>query len=70
MLGGIGQWLTEKIAASRVRELPPVLLSQQMTSLITFHFVLRPAMNQVPQAELPTMEETFTQNFLRAVPLV
>ncbi|MFD4606613.1 TetR/AcrR family transcriptional regulator [Streptomyces sp. NPDC058440] len=72
LLAGIGQWLTGEIAAGRVRDMPPLLLIQQMSSPILFHFVLRPALGQVPEADLPTTEEaveTFTRNFLRAVAL-
>ena len=70
ILDGVGRWLAAEAAAGRVRDLPPLLLLQQMMSPLLFHFLLRPAHRSVPEAELPTTEtavETFTQAFLRAV---
>ncbi|MFE4451687.1 TetR/AcrR family transcriptional regulator [Streptomyces sp. NPDC056796] len=70
LLDGIGRWLTEEIAAGRIRDLPLLPLMQQMTGPVLFHFLLRPALEHLQRAELPTTEETlevFTQNFLRAV---
>lgn len=72
LLAGLGQWLAEEVAAGRIRDLPPLLLTQQMTSPIVLHFLLRPATSQVASADLPAKEEvieTFTQTFLRAVAL-
>jgi AcrR family transcriptional regulator len=72
LLAGFGQWLTGEAAAGRIRDLPPLLLSQQMTSPIIMHFLLRPATSRVAGASLPTKDEvieTFTQNFIRAVAL-
>ncbi|MFD6784049.1 TetR/AcrR family transcriptional regulator [Streptomyces diastaticus] len=70
LITGIGQWLAEETAAGRIRDLPPILLIQQLTSPVIFHFLLRPALGQVAGADMPGIDETletFTQNFLRAV---
>lgn len=72
LLEGVGRWLADEIAAGRIRDLPPLLLMQQMASPILFHFLLRPAFERIPEAGLPTTEaamETFAQAFLRAVAL-
>lgn len=72
MLAGVGQWLTSEVAAGRIRDLPPLLLTQQMISPLLWHFLLRPAMQQVPEAELPVSEDVcgvFADAFLRAVAL-
>lgn len=70
LLGGIGRWLSEEIAAGRIRELPLLLLTQQMTGPVVLHFLMRPAAEQLPGHALPPKDETvevFTQGFLRAV---
>jgi AcrR family transcriptional regulator len=72
LLSGLGAWLAEEVAAGRIRDLPPLLLTQQMTSPILLHFLLRPVTSRVTEADLPTRDETletFTQAFLRAVSL-
>lgn len=70
MLNGIGQWLADEIAAGRIRDLPPLLIMQQMTSPVLFHFLMRPAIDQLAGADMPGGDEAlevFTRNFLRAV---
>ncbi|WP_329612331.1 TetR/AcrR family transcriptional regulator [Streptomyces brevispora] len=70
LLDGVGRWLTEEMAAGRVRRMPLLPLMHQMTGPVLFHFLLRPATEHLPGADLPTPEETievFTQTFLRAV---
>ncbi|MFJ6852656.1 TetR family transcriptional regulator [Streptomyces sp. NPDC091271] len=70
LLAGVGAWLAEEAAAGRIRDMPPLLLTQQMTSPIFLHFLLRPVTSRVAAADLPTADETietFTQAFLRAV---
>ncbi|MEU3511995.1 TetR/AcrR family transcriptional regulator [Streptomyces longwoodensis] len=70
LLAGLGSWLAEEVAVGRIRDLPLVLLTQQMTSPILLHFLLRPVTSGVSAADLPTRDETletFTQAFLRAV---
>lgn len=72
LLAGLGAWLAEEVAAGRIRDLPPLLLTQQMTSPILLHFLLRPVTSRTTADDLPTRDETletFTQAFLRAVSL-
>ncbi|MFC8453460.1 TetR family transcriptional regulator [Kitasatospora sp. NPDC057223] len=72
LLAGIGQWLAAEAAAGRVRDLPPLLITQQMTSPIFLHFLLRPVTGGFAGADLPSEDEaieTFTRAFLRAVAL-
>ncbi|MFC5835298.1 TetR/AcrR family transcriptional regulator [Nonomuraea insulae] len=70
MLAGLGQWLSEEMAAGRIRVQPLPLLIQQMIAPALMHFVTRPAAGQVSGFDLPGVEETcavFTESFLRAV---
>ncbi|MFJ8826899.1 TetR family transcriptional regulator [Streptomyces sp. NPDC102467] len=72
LLAGLGAWLAGEVAAGRVRDLPPMLLTQLMTGPVFHHFLLRPVVSQVAAADLPGKEETietFAQAFLRAVAL-
>ncbi|MFD4902269.1 TetR/AcrR family transcriptional regulator [Streptomyces sp. NPDC058411] len=72
LLAGLGAWLAEEAAAGRVRDLPPLLLTQLMTGPIFLHFLVRPVTSHVIAESMPTREEaieTFTQAFLRAVAL-
>ncbi|GAA3310554.1 TetR/AcrR family transcriptional regulator [Streptomyces cinereospinus] len=72
LLAGLGAWLAGEAAAGRVRDLPPLLLTQLMTGPIFLHFLLRPVTSRVAAADLPSKEETietFAQAFLRAVAL-
>ncbi|MFJ8748761.1 TetR family transcriptional regulator [Streptomyces sp. NPDC102441] len=72
LLAGLGQWLAGEVRAGRIRDLPPLLLTQQMTSPILLHFLMRPATSQIVEEGLPTKDEvveTYTQTFLRAVAL-
>ncbi|MEE4545884.1 TetR family transcriptional regulator [Streptomyces sp. V4-01] len=72
LLAGLGKWLAGEVAAGRIRDLPPLLLTQQMTSPIIMHFLLRPAAGRVAGADLPTRDEaieTFTRTFIEAVAL-
>ncbi|MGW0486131.1 MULTISPECIES: TetR/AcrR family transcriptional regulator [Nonomuraea] len=69
-LAGLGGWLANEMAAGRIRPLPMPLLIQQLIAPAVMHFVLRPALDQVPGFDLPSMEETcavFAEAFLRAV---
>ncbi|WP_343246065.1 TetR/AcrR family transcriptional regulator [Streptomyces sp. SID5785] len=70
MLGAVGTWLDDEVAAGRVRDLPRILLAQQMTSPVVLHSLLRPSFAQLPGVDLPPRDEaieTFTRAFLRAV---
>ncbi|UUU32345.1 TetR/AcrR family transcriptional regulator [Streptomyces sp. CA-210063] len=72
LFAGVGKWLTAEIAAGRIRDLPPLLLLQQMSSPLVMHLLLRPATRQVPDLPSPSIEEvcdTFADAFLRAVAL-
>lgn len=70
ILGGLGQWLTDEIAAGHVRNLPPLLLTRQLMGPLLIHFLLRPTVELLPGTDLPTTDEAiefFVQSFLRAV---
>ncbi|MFJ9381222.1 TetR/AcrR family transcriptional regulator [Streptomyces sp. NPDC101455] len=70
LFAGVGKWLTSEIAAGRIRDLPPLLLIQQMSSPLVLHLLLRPATQQVPDLHSPPVEEVcamFADAFLRAV---
>ncbi|MGA5196549.1 hypothetical protein [Streptomyces exfoliatus] len=70
LFAGVGRWLTTEIAAGRIRDLPLLLLIQQMSSPLVTHLLLRPATTQIPDLPSPTIEEActvFADNFLRAV---
>lgn len=72
MLAGLGDWLATEVAAGRIRDLPLLLLTQQMVSPLLMHFLLRPVTSQVAAEYLTTKSEaieTFAQAFLRAVAL-
>ncbi len=72
LFAGVGKWLTTEIAAGRIRDLPLLLLIQQMSSPLVTHILLRPATTQIPDLPSPTVEEActvFADNFLRAVAL-
>ncbi|MFF0861434.1 TetR/AcrR family transcriptional regulator [Nonomuraea sp. NPDC003560] len=69
-LAGLGGWLADEMATGRIRPLPLPLLIQQLIAPAVMHFVLRPAIDQVPGFDLPSVEETcavFSEAFLRAV---
>lgn len=69
MLAGLGQWLTDEMAAGRIRTVPLPLLIQQMIGPVLMHFVTRPAAGTVPGIDFPDVEETcavFAEAFLRA----
>ncbi|MER6910394.1 helix-turn-helix domain-containing protein [Streptomyces sp. NPDC000594] len=70
MLGAVGQWLAAEAAAGHIRDLPPLLLAQQFTGPLLTHFLLRPAVREVPGVRLPPADEVcaaFADAFLRAV---
>jgi AcrR family transcriptional regulator len=72
LLAGLGRWLAGEVAAGRIRDLPPLLLTQQMTSPIIMHFLLRPAAGRLAGTALPSKDEaieTFTRTFIQAVAL-
>jgi AcrR family transcriptional regulator len=70
MLAGVGQWLAGEVTAGRVRDLPLPLLIQQMLAPIAIHTMVRPAAVNIPELELPDLDQAcvvFADNFLRAV---
>ncbi|WP_040586184.1 TetR/AcrR family transcriptional regulator [Segniliparus rugosus] len=70
LLAVVGAWLDGEVRAGRIRELPPLLLVQQLMSPVLIHMLLRPAVTQVPGVELPDIEavcDVFADAFLRAV---
>jgi hypothetical protein len=70
MLAGVGQWLAGEVTAGRVRDLPLPLLIQQMPAPIAIHTMVRPAAVNIPEIELPELDEAcvvFADDFLRAV---
>ncbi|WP_328875521.1 TetR/AcrR family transcriptional regulator [Streptomyces sp. NBC_00287] len=72
LFAGVGKWLTAEIAAGRIRDLPPLLIIQQLSSPLVMHLLLRPITQQVPDLPAPPIEEvcdTFADAFLRAVAL-
>ncbi|MZE73354.1 TetR/AcrR family transcriptional regulator, partial [Streptomyces sp. SID5789] len=70
MFAGVGRWLTTEIEAGRIRDLPLLLLIQQMTSPLMIHFLMRPTTDRMPHYSVPPVEDvcdTFADAFLRAV---
>ncbi|WP_185893553.1 TetR/AcrR family transcriptional regulator [Streptomyces sp. WAC08241] len=70
MVEGVGTWFTGEIAAGRIRDLPPLLLVQQMLGPLASHFLMRPAAAHLSVTDLPSHEEAvelLADNFLRAV---
>lgn len=70
MLAGVGQWLSGEIAAGRIRDLPLPLLIQQMLAPMGVHTMVRPAVDNMPEIDLPDLDEActvFADAFLRAV---
>jgi AcrR family transcriptional regulator len=70
ILAGVGQWLAREIAAGRIRDLPLPLLIQQLLAPIGIHTMARPAVSNIPEVELPDLDEAsavFADAFLRAV---
>ena len=69
VLATIGGWLSQQVKAGAIRDLPLMLLTQQLLAPIAIHMLLRPAMPTVPGIVLPDVEtvcETFTETFLSA----
>ena len=69
MLASLGAWLTGEVHAGRLRDLPLPLLLQQLMGPVTIHMLVRPAMPNIPEIEVPDLDtvcDTFTDTFLRA----
>jgi AcrR family transcriptional regulator len=70
MLASLGRWLAAEIAAGRIHDLPLPLLIQQMLAPVTMYTMLRPVLGNVPEVEMPELDEActvFADAFLRAV---
>jgi AcrR family transcriptional regulator len=70
MLAGLGQWLATEVAAGRIRDLPLPLLIHQMIAPVAMHSMLRPALANAPEVNLPELDEActvFADAFLRGV---
>lgn len=68
-LAGVGEWLAAEIAAGRIRNLPVPLLLQQMLAPIAVHTLVRPAVDNVAEVDLPSLDEArtvFADAFLRS----
>jgi AcrR family transcriptional regulator len=69
MLATLGRWLEDEIAAGRIRDLPLPLLFHQMLAPIALHTMLRPVIGNIPEVDLPELDEActvFADAFLRA----
>jgi AcrR family transcriptional regulator len=70
ILAALGPWLAAEVAAGRIRDLPLLVLLQQMIAPIAMHTMLRPALGAVSQIDLPELTdctEMFADTFVRAV---
>lgn len=72
LMDSIGRWLSMEIAAGRIRDLPPLLLAQQMVGPLLLHHIQAPAAAHLGTAGSAGSEEAvqvFTEAFLRAAAL-
>jgi AcrR family transcriptional regulator len=70
MIADLGRWLDREVDAGRIRDLPRVLLIQQLISPISVHALMRPGLVNFPQVALPDLQESchvFADAFVRAV---
>ncbi|ORW18651.1 TetR/AcrR family transcriptional regulator [Mycobacterium palustre] len=66
----LGRWFDAEIRAGRIRELPRLLLIQQLLGPIMIHMFTRPVAGGVAQQQLPDIDalcDVFADNFIRAV---
>ncbi|MGW0043284.1 TetR/AcrR family transcriptional regulator [Rhodococcus sp. NPDC003348] len=69
-LNSVLAWLEKLVAAGEIRDLPRVLLVQQMVAPLMVHVLLRPAAESHPALAMPGLNETcaiLADNFVRAV---
>lgn len=69
VLGSIGAWLTCEVEAGNIRDIPLMLLTQQLLAPVAIHMLLRPAIPNLPGFALPDIDsvcDTFTETFLSA----
>jgi len=57
MLATLGRWLTAEIAAGRIRDIPVPLLFHQMIAPIAMHAMMRPAVENLPEVDLPELHD-------------
>lgn len=70
MLTLLGGWLAGEVSAGRVRDLPIVLLVQQLMAPMMIHLFMRPVAESTAVAHLPDIDtvcEVFTDTFVNAV---
>ncbi|OKH69351.1 TetR family transcriptional regulator [Mycobacterium sp. SWH-M3] len=70
LLSVLARWLTAEVAAGRIRDLPLVLLIQQLMAPMLIHMFIRPAARLAAVVELPDIDtvcDVFADNFVRAV---
>ncbi len=70
MLGLLAEWLTGEVAAGRVRDLPVLLLAQQLMAPMLMHLFVRPAGANLAFVDLPDIDsvcDVFADAFVRAV---
>ncbi|ERG69221.1 TetR/AcrR family transcriptional regulator [Segniliparus rugosus] len=68
MLASLGRWLADEIAAGRIRDMPLLVLMQQMVAPVVMHTALRPAAENVVGLAFPELHESceiFAEAFLR-----
>lgn len=72
LYSSIGEWLASEVAAGRIRDMPLIALIHQMSNPLLMHLLLRPALELVPDLQLPSVEEmcdSFAEAFVQAVGL-
>ncbi|MGH3954047.1 MAG: TetR/AcrR family transcriptional regulator [Mycobacterium sp.] len=70
MLEVVGRWLTRQIQDGYVRDLPVLLLAQQLLAPLLFHSFTRPAAQKALVTALPDIDtvcDVFADTFVRAV---
>ncbi|ONH25418.1 TetR/AcrR family transcriptional regulator [Pseudofrankia asymbiotica] len=66
----VRDWLVIQIHAGRIRDIPSVLLLQQMIAPLVVHVLLRPFAARTPRLEAPELDRAcviLAENFVRAV---
>jgi AcrR family transcriptional regulator len=70
MFGVLGHWLDGQIRDGHVRDLPALLLAQQLLAPMVFHLFTRPAAQKAALPSLPDIDtvcDVFADAFVRAV---
>jgi AcrR family transcriptional regulator len=69
LTGGLGALLSPHVRAGRLRPMPFPLLVQQLLGPVALHLLLRPALEELMDSDLPAVDEAvehFAQAFLHA----